>query len=74
MLNEYLTLKEKITNFEDEIKIKSKIEKYRKKSTKIESFGTFVINATTSNSITSPITGLGKLVISTSTGEACDLS
>ena len=64
-----------VTCFLDEKnKSKKKCEKYEKLTTKLKSFNTFVIIATTSSFITLSHTGIGLKAIPISTATACGLS
>ena len=53
---------------------KEKYKKYKTITTKLKSFDTFVIIATTSSSITLSLTGTGLIVTPISTASACALS
>ena len=73
--NHINNIKEMITYFKDKNhKSKKKYRKYKTITTILKSFDTFVINATTSSSITLSLTGIGSIVIPISTASACALS
>ena len=55
-------------------KSKKKYKKYKTLTTILKTFDTFVIIATTTNSITLGLMGLGLIVIPISTGMACGLT
>ena len=64
-----------ITYFKDKNnKSKKKYKKYKTLTTILKSFDTFVIDATTSSSITLSLTGIGLIAIPISTATACGLS
>ena len=64
-----------ITYFKDKNnKSKMKYTQYKAITTKLKSFGTIVIIATTSSSITLSPTGISLIVIPISTASACALS
>ena len=68
-------IKERITYFKYESNISKKKYKENKTiTTRLKSFDTFVIIATTSSSITLSLTGIGLIVIPISTASACALS
>ena len=68
-------IKEMITNFKDKNnKSKKKNRKYKTITTLLKSFDTFVINATTSSSITLSLTRIGLIAIPKATATACGLS
>ena len=73
--NSINNIKEMITYFKDKSnKSKKKCKKYKTITTILKSFGTFVIIATTSSSITLSLTGIGLIVLPISTASACALS
>ena len=64
-----------ITYFKDKTqKSKKKSKKFKRLTTLLKSFDTFVIFATTSSSITLSLTRIGLTVIPKSTGIACGLT
>ena len=74
-INHINNIKEIITYFKDKNnKSKKKYKKYKTITTILKLFDTFVIIATTSSSITSPLTGIGLIVIPISRASACALS
>ena len=73
--NHINNIKEMITYFKDKNKKSKKIYKqYKTLTTILKSFDTFNISATTSNSITLSLTGIGLIVIPISAASACALS
>ena len=73
--NSINNIKEMIIYFKDKNhKSKKKYKKYKMITTKLKSFDTFVIIATTSSSIRLSFTGIGLIVIPISTGLACGLT
>ena len=73
-INRISNTKEIITYFKAKNnKSKKKHKKYRTLTTVLKSFETFVIIATTSNSITLILTGIGLIAILISTATACGL-
>ena len=69
--NHIKNIKEMITYFKDKNKSEKKYKNYKKLTTKLKSFVTFVIIATTSSSITLSLTGIGSIAIPLSTATAC---
>ena len=68
-------IKEMITYFEDENKKSEKnYKKYKMLTTITKSFGTIVIIATSSTSVTLSVTGVGLIVTPIWTGVACGLT
>ena len=65
---------ETITYFKDKNNKQKKKKKFKTITTKLKSFDTFVIIATTSNSITLSPTRIGLIAIPISTATACGLS
>ena len=64
-----------ITYFKDKNnKSKKRYRKYKTLTTKLKSFDTFVIIATTSSSITLSLARIGLIVIPITTASACALS
>ena len=73
--NHINNIKEMVTYFKAKNnKSKEKNKKYKRLSTMLKSCDTFVINSTTSSSITLKFTGFGFIVIPISTGIACGLT
>ena len=73
--NHINNIKEMITYFKDKNnKSKKRYKNYKTITTKLKSFDTFVIIATTSSSITLSLTGIGLIAIPISTATACGLS
>ena len=73
--NHINSIKKMITYFKDKNnKSKKRYKNYKTITTILKSFDTFVIIATTSNSITLSLTGIGLIAIPTSTATACGLS
>ena len=73
--NHVSNIKEMITYFKDKNhKSKRKFKKFKMITTKLKSFDTFVIVATTSTSITVSITGIALIAIRISTARACGLA
>ena len=73
--NHINNIKEMITSYKDKNnKSKKKCKKYKTITTIRKSFETFVIIATTSNSFTLSLTGVGLIAIPISTATTCGLS
>ena len=73
--NSIINIKKMITYFKDKNKKSKKIyKKYKRITTILKSFDTFVIIAMTSSSITLSLLGNGLIVIPISTASACALS
>ena len=73
--NHISNIKELNNYFKDKNnKPKKKYRKYKTTTTKLKSFYTFVIIASTSSSITLSVTGIGSIVIPISAAIACGLS
>ena len=74
-INHINIITKKITNFEDKNnKSKKKYKNYKTLTTKLKPLDTFVINATTSSSITLSLTAIGLIALRISTATACGLS
>ena len=63
-----------ITYFKDKNNNKNKYKKYKTLTTRLKSFDTFVIIATTSSSIMLSLTGIGLMAVSISGSIACGLT